>query len=98
MPTQLQLARKGHVTDAMKAVAEFEQVDPEIISEHVAKGTIVIPANIKHLATNLKPVGIGRLLSTKINANIGTSSEKSSVLPSARRASCHETGGMTFPK
>ncbi len=79
MPTQLQLARKGHVTDAMKAVAEFEQVDPEIISEHVAKGTIVIPANIKHLATNLKPVGIGRLLSTKINANIGTSSEKSSV-------------------
>ncbi len=79
MPTQLQLARKGHVTDAMKAVAEFEQVDPEIISEHVAKGTIVIPANIKHLATHLKPVGIGRLLSTKINANIGTSSEKSSV-------------------
>ena len=79
MPTQLQLARKGHVTDAMKAVAKFEQVDPEVISQHVAKGTIVIPANIKHLATNLQPVGIGRLLSTKINANIGTSSEKSSV-------------------
>ncbi|MCP4453854.1 MAG: phosphomethylpyrimidine synthase ThiC [Planctomycetes bacterium] len=79
MPTQLQLARKGQVTDAMKAVAEFEQVDPEVISQHVAKGTVVIPANIKHLATNLQPVGIGRLLSTKINANIGTSSEKSSV-------------------
>jgi phosphomethylpyrimidine synthase len=79
MPTQLQLAQKGHITDAMKAVAEFEQVDPKIISEHVAQGKIVIPANIKHLATNLKPVGIGRLLSTKINANIGTSSEKSSI-------------------
>ncbi|NQV32985.1 MAG: phosphomethylpyrimidine synthase ThiC [Phycisphaeraceae bacterium] len=79
MPTQLQLARKGHITDAMKAVADFEQVDPKIISEHVAQGKIVIPANIKHLATNLKPVGIGRLLSTKINANIGTSSEKSSI-------------------
>ena len=79
MPTQLQLAQKGHITDAMKAVAQFEQVDPKIISQHVAQGKIVIPANIKHLATNLKPVGIGRLLSTKINANIGTSSEKSSI-------------------
>ena len=79
MPTQLQLAQKKHITDAMKAVAQFEQVEPRVICEHVAQGKIVIPANIKHLATNLKPVGIGRLLSTKINANIGTSSEKSSV-------------------
>ncbi len=79
MPTQLQLAQKGHVTDAMKAVAQYEQVEPKLLCEHIAQGKIVIPANIKHLETNLKPVGIGRLISTKINANIGTSSEKSSV-------------------
>ena len=79
MPTQLQLAQKGHVTDAMKAVAQFEQIDAQVIREQVADGRIVIPANTKHLATNLKPKGIGRLLSTKINANIGTSSEKSSI-------------------
>ncbi len=36
MPTQLQLAQKGHITDAMKAVAEFEQVDPEVISQYKA--------------------------------------------------------------
>lgn len=79
MPTQLQLAQKGHITDAMKAVAESECIDPKLIRDHVAQGRIVIPANIKHLATNLAPVGIGRLLTTKINANIGTSSEKSTV-------------------
>ncbi|MBA7484270.1 5-hydroxybenzimidazole synthase BzaA [subsurface metagenome] len=71
--TQLELAREGVVSPQMKAVAEAEGLEAEFIREGVARGTIVIPANINH--TNLVPCGIGQGLSTKVNANIGTSSD-----------------------
>jgi phosphomethylpyrimidine synthase len=71
--TQLEAARKGIITREMKIVAEQEGVEVEFIQQGLAKGTIVIPANQKH--TNLTPYGIGKGLSTKINANIGTSSD-----------------------
>jgi len=71
--TQLESARKGIVTPQMKTVAETEGLDAEFIREGVAQGTIVVPANINH--TKLVPCGIGRGLSTKVNANIGTSSD-----------------------
>ncbi|PPD58870.1 phosphomethylpyrimidine synthase ThiC [Dehalogenimonas etheniformans] len=73
MTTQLQLARKGIITPQMLSVASAENVSPEIIREGLADGYIVIPANINH--QNLKPSGIGRGLRTKVNANIGTSSD-----------------------
>ncbi len=69
--TQLEAARAGRITPQMKAVAAKERRDEEFIRGLVAEGTAVIPANINH--TSLDPVGIGRLLSTKINANIGNS-------------------------
>ena len=71
--TQLESARKGIVTPQMKTVAEAEGLEAEFIREGVAQGTIVVPANINH--TKLVPCGIGRGLSTKVNANIGTSSD-----------------------
>ncbi len=71
--TQLELAKKGIISPQMKAVAEVEGLEPEFIRQGVAAGTIVIPANTKH--SNLAPCGIGQGLSTKINANIGTSSD-----------------------
>ena len=71
--TQLESARKGIVTPQMKTVAETEGLEAEFIREGVAQGTIVVPANINH--TKLVPCGIGRGLSTKVNANIGTSSD-----------------------
>lgn len=79
MPTQLEIARSGRVSDAMKLVARTEGVDADLVREKVACGHVVIPANRLHLQTNLKPVGIGRVLTTKVNANIGTSSIRSSV-------------------
>ncbi len=79
MPTQLQFAQQKKKTDEIKCVAAQEGVDVDRVMQQVAAGKLVIPANIHHLATNLKPAGIGRLLSTKINANIGTSSDRSSV-------------------
>ena len=71
--TQLESARKGMVTPQMNAVAEAEGLDAEFIREGVASGKIVIPANINH--EKLVPCGIGQGLKTKVNANIGTSSD-----------------------
>lgn len=71
--TQLELAREGVISPQMKIVAQAEGVEAEFIRQGVAKGTIVIPANIKH--PGLVPYGIGQGLSTKVNANIGTSSD-----------------------
>src|SRR5512147_1263701 len=73
MTTQLQLARKGIVSPQMLAVAAAEDISPEVIREGLADGAVVIPANVNH--RHLKPCGIGRGLRTKVNANIGTSSD-----------------------
>ncbi len=71
--TQLELAREGKISPQMILVAEHEGVEAEFIRRGVAEGTIVIPANIKH--ENLVPCGIGQGIKTKVNANIGTSSD-----------------------
>lgn len=71
--TQLELARKGTVSPQMEAVAKREGVEAELVRQGIADGTIVIPANTNH--TNLVPCGIGKGLKTKVNANIGTSSD-----------------------
>jgi len=77
--TQLQIARTGVISDEARLVAETENVDAELVRAELAAGRVVIPANRLHLATNLKPAGIGRVLATKVNANIGTSSVRSSI-------------------
>ena len=79
MATQLQAARTGTITDQVKFVAGIENVDAELVRDEVADGRLVIPANKLHLKRNLAPIGIGRMLRTKVNANIGTSSVSSSV-------------------
>ncbi len=79
MATQLQSARAGKITDEVKFVAKTEGIDVEVIRDEIAAGRLVIPANKLHLKTNLKPIGIGRILTTKVNANIGTSSVRSSI-------------------
>ncbi|MFC1950904.1 phosphomethylpyrimidine synthase ThiC [Chloroflexota bacterium] len=71
--TQLQTARKGDITEEMKTVARKEGHDVEFIRDGIAKGQIIIPANINH--KNLDPCGLGKGLTTKVNANIGTSSD-----------------------
>ena len=71
--TQLESAREGIISPQMELVTQHEGVEAEFIRQGVAEGTIVIPANINH--TNLVPCGIGHGLKTKVNANIGTSSD-----------------------
>ena len=72
MATQMQLARQGKITEVMAAVAKAEGMAPEALREKVAAGTVAICANVNH--TSLRPFGFGEGLSTKVNANIGTSS------------------------
>jgi phosphomethylpyrimidine synthase len=79
MTTQLTDARAGIVTEAMRQIAASEGVDVQTIRSEVAAGRLVIAANTAHLKTNLRPAGIGRVLQTKVNANIGTSSVRCSV-------------------
>lgn len=69
--TQISRARSGETTPQMKTVAQKENRDEEFIRNEVAAGRIVIPANINH--EKLNPIGIGKALYTKINANIGNS-------------------------
>ena len=72
--TQLEKAREGATTPEMQIVAEKEQVDVLWLREKIAEGRIIIPANVNH--NGLVPCGVGEGLSIKVNANIGTSSDK----------------------
>lgn len=79
MATQMQLARQGIITDAMRTVAQQEGVSEEFIRAGVAEGTITICANKNH--KNLIPRGVGQGLKVKVNANIGTSSSFPDIEP-----------------
>lgn len=79
MATQMQLARQGIITDAMRTVAQQEGVSEEFIRAGVAEGTIAICANKNH--KNLIPRGVGQGLKIKVNANIGTSSSFPDIEP-----------------
>ena len=70
MTTQIHYARAGRITPEMEAVAAREKVDPQWLCKQIAEGRIVIPKNRNHQFT---PRGIGSGLSTKVNANLGTS-------------------------
>jgi phosphomethylpyrimidine synthase len=71
--TRIELAKKGTITDEMKEVAIAEDMSPERLASDIAAGVTVITRNVLH---DIKPLGIGKGLSTKINANIGTSKDK----------------------
>ena len=69
--TQMEAARNGIITEQMKIVAEYEYKKPEEIRDFVAKGQVVICGNKLHKC--IEPKGIGSMLKTKINVNLGGS-------------------------
>src|SRR5215467_10752702 len=75
--TQIHYARKGVVTEEMQYIAKRERLDPETVRSEVARGRMIIPANINH--ANLEPMCIGVASTCKINANIGNSSTTSNI-------------------
>ena len=75
--TQLEYARRGVITEKMQIAAEAEGVTPDFIRDGIAAGNIVICHNNKH--TNGTPLGVGAGLRTKVNANIGSSSDDTDI-------------------
>ncbi|HSD22353.1 MAG TPA: phosphomethylpyrimidine synthase ThiC [Anaeromyxobacter sp.] len=75
--TQMHHARRGIVTEEMAHVAARERLEPGLVREEVARGRMVIPANVKH--PELEPCAIGVAATCKINANIGNSAVSSDV-------------------
>ena len=69
--TQMDAARRGIVTDQIKIVAEKEKMSVEELMSLVASGKVAIPCNKKHKCIN--PEGVGSMLRTKINVNLGVS-------------------------
>lgn len=89
--TQMEAAKKGIVTEAMKQVAQAEEMTEALLMEKMKRGQIVIPANIHH--QRLKPQGVGAGLSTKINVNLGISKDKNDVSLEMQKASLAEKMG-----
>jgi phosphomethylpyrimidine synthase len=75
--TQIHYARQGVVTEEMEYVAKRESLSPEEVRSEVARGRMIIPANIRHV--ELEPMCIGIAAKCKINANIGNSATTSNL-------------------
>lgn len=75
--SQMHYARQGILTEEMTYVAQRENLSPELIRDEVARGRMIIPANINH--PNLEPMAIGIATKCKVNANIGASPNSSDI-------------------
>ena len=75
--TQMQFARRGLITPEMQRVAEREALDVDLVRREVARGRMVIPANLNHRL--LDPMAIGIASACKINANLGNSAVTSDI-------------------
>ena len=75
--TQMHFARGGVVTEEMAHVARRERLPEQLVREEVARGRMIIPANVRH--PELEPMAIGIASQCKINANIGNSQVASDV-------------------
>ena len=71
MATQIEAAKRGQITEEMRIVAKDEDESPQALCHRIAEGTVIITRNIER--ENVHPIGIGKGLRTKVNANIGTS-------------------------
>ncbi len=74
--TQMEQAKRGTITEAMRYVGAVEGIDPEKLRRSIASGRAIIPRNVHH---DFNPIGVGEGLSTKVNANIGTSGHHQQV-------------------
>jgi len=90
MATIIEEARKGKITPEMEEVAQKEKVEVEYVREMIAQGKIIIPLNANRKSTI---VGIGKGLSTKINASIGTSSDIIDIDAEIKKARAAEECG-----
>lgn len=78
MRTQVDLARAGTISSAMELAASSEKVAAETVRDEISSGRAVLPVNPAHVRLS-RPAVVGRAFRTKINANIGRSTEQSDV-------------------
>ncbi len=90
MTTLIEMAHSGVISKEMKRVAEIEGVDAGDVRKYIAAGQIVIPKNVNSKSL---PVGIGKLMRTKINANIGTSRDYVDIDAEVKKAITAEKYG-----
>ncbi len=89
--TQLEFAKAGIITEEMRIIAADENINVDDLLQSIALGEIVIPKNIKR---NFHPIGIGKGLSTKINANIGTSEDHCNLEEEIKKMKIAEKYGV----
>jgi phosphomethylpyrimidine synthase len=89
--TQMRLARTGVISPEMKRVGEREELAPELIRDEVARGRMIIPANVGH--ASLDPMAIGIAARVKINSNIGNSPTSSSLAEEVAKLTVSEKWG-----
>src|SRR3989442_269022 len=77
--TQMFSARQGTITLQMRRVAGREGLSAELIRDEIARGPLIIPANVHHLAQRLDPMAIGAVARVKINANLGSSAVEANL-------------------
>ena len=75
--SQMHYARQGIITEEMEYVAKRENLSPEVVRDEVARGRMIIPANVRHV--ELEPMAIGVAAKCKINSNIGNSATTSNI-------------------
>ena len=90
-PTQMYYAKQGTITEEMNYVAEIENLDPELVRSEIARGRLIIPANVKH--THLTPMAIGIASKCKINSNIGSSALASDASEEVEKVKVSEKYG-----
>ncbi len=89
--TQMHLARQGDVSPEVQRVADREELPAEAVRDEVARGRMIIPANVHHGA--LDPMAIGLKARVKINANIGNSPTTSSLDEEVEKLSLSQRWG-----
>lgn len=93
--TQLSSAKAGKLTPEMEQVALREGLNPQYLMERVATGEVAILANVNH--KNVRPVGVGKGLTVKVNANIGNSHKKSEIADEIDKLKvCEENNADTY--
>ncbi len=90
MTTLMETAHAGMVTKEIKSVAAKEGVDAEVVRKLLSQGQVVIPKNNR---SKSMPVGIGSLMRTKINANVGTSRDYVDIDTEVKKAQTAEKYG-----
>jgi phosphomethylpyrimidine synthase len=82
--TIMEYAKQGHITPAIKTAAAAEGLEPGRLIKLIAQGRAVIPRNV--MREHIPPIAVGECISTKVNANFGTSQTHADVYEEMNKA------------